>query len=80
MSALKRKADRTVTITLRIPASIKEELDRLRPIADAQGFDVTLSLVDAIARCAKQIGDELKTKTKNQRSYSLDGTGLAKET
>ena len=40
MSVLKRKADRTTTITLRIPVSIKNELEQLRPLADANGFDV----------------------------------------
>jgi hypothetical protein len=59
MGVLKRKAEATATIGLRVPVSLKEEIDRLRQIAEPQGFDITASLVDAIARCAKQIRDEL---------------------
>ena len=64
MSALKRKAERTDTITLRIPTAVETEIDRLRPLADAQGFDVNASLVDAIVRCTKQIAEELNSYTK----------------
>lgn len=63
MAALKRKAERTEIITLRIPAAVKAEIDRLRPLANAQGFDVNASLVDAIVRCTKQIAEELNSYT-----------------
>jgi hypothetical protein len=59
MSALKPKATATTTITLRIPVATKQQIDRLRPIADDKGFDVNLSLIEAIVRCTKQIADEL---------------------
>ena len=73
MSALKRKADPTTTITLRIPTPIKNEIDRLRPIADARGFDVNTSLVDAVVRCTKQIADELAALPQDTVTASSNG-------
>jgi len=74
MPVLKRKADRTTTITLRIPVSLKGEIDHLRPLADDNGFDVNVSLVDAISRCAKQMADELNGLTKSTDARSVNGT------
>jgi hypothetical protein len=76
MSVLKRKADRTTTITLRIPVSLKNELDHLRPLADANGFDVHVSLVDALSRCAKQMADELQSLTKSAGGHNANGTAI----
>ena len=77
MSVLKRKADRTTTITLRIPVSIKTEVDQLRPLADANGFDVNASLVDAISRCVKQMTDELKALPKPGNNHSANGAAIS---
>ncbi len=74
MPVLKRKADRTTTISLRIPISLKGEIDHLRPLADANGFDVNVSLVDAISRCAKQMAEELNSLTKSADSQNVNGT------
>ncbi|HEX4211552.1 MAG TPA: hypothetical protein VHY56_14230 [Candidatus Binataceae bacterium] len=77
MSVLKRKADRTTTITLRIPVSIKDEIDSLRPLADANGFDVHVSLVDALSKCVKQMADELKTMAKPASPHAANGAAVA---
>jgi len=74
MPVLKRKADRTTTITLRIPVSLKGEIDHLRPLADVNGFDVNVSLVDAISRCAKQMAEELNGLAKSADAHIVNGT------
>jgi hypothetical protein len=71
---LKRKADRTTTISLRIPVSLKGEIDHLRPLADANGFDVNVSLVDAISRCAKQMAEELSGLPKSADPHNVNGS------
>jgi hypothetical protein len=71
MPVLKRKADRTTTISLRIPVTLKGEIDHLRPLADASGFDVNVSLVDAISRCAKQMAEELNGMAKSAEGHSV---------
>jgi hypothetical protein len=77
MSVLKRKADRTTTMTLRIPVSIKNELDQLRPLADANGFDVNASLVEALGRCVKQMTDELKAMPRPADIRSANGAAVS---
>jgi len=77
VSVLKRKADRTTTITLRVPMSMKSELDQLRPLADANGFDVNVSLVDALGKCVKQMADELKVMAAPAKAHSTNGTPLS---
>jgi hypothetical protein len=77
MSVLKRKADRTTTITLRVPVSIKSELDQLRPLADANGFDVNVSLIDALGKCVKQMADELETMAAPSNTHSANGTAVS---
>jgi hypothetical protein len=62
MSVLKRKAERTGILTLRLPDSALATLKRLRPMADERGYDTTASLVDAAVRCIKQMCDELTPK------------------
>ena len=77
MSVLKRKADRTTTITLRIPIALKGEIDHLRPLADANGFDVHVSLVDALGKCVKQMADELKGMAKPADIQVANGTAVS---
>jgi hypothetical protein len=60
MGVLKRKDERTETITVRVPASVKAELDQLREETGAAGFDLNATLSDAVTRVTRQIRDELK--------------------
>ena len=60
MGILKRKDERTETVTVRVPASVKAELDQLREEAGAAGFDLNATLSDAVSRVTRQIRDELK--------------------
>jgi hypothetical protein len=77
VSVLKRKADRTTTITLRVPISLKGEIDQLRPLADANGFDVNVSLVEALGKCVKQMADELKVMAAPANAHSTNGTAVS---
>src|SRR5260370_789446 len=63
MGILKRKDERTETVTVRVPASVKTELDRLREEAGAAGFDLNATLSDAGTRVTRQIREELKQVT-----------------
>jgi hypothetical protein len=63
MGILKRKDERTETVTVRVPASVKAELDRLREETGAAGFDLNGTLSDAVSRVTRQIRDELKQVT-----------------
>jgi len=63
MGILKRKDERTETVTVRVPASVKAELDRLREEAGAAGFDLNATLSDAVTRVTRQIREELKQVT-----------------
>ena len=60
MGILKRKDERTETVTVRVPASVKAELDRLREETGAAGFDLNATLSDAVTRVTRQIREELK--------------------
>jgi len=44
MGVLKRKEERTETVTVRVPGSVKAELDRLREETAAAGFDLNATL------------------------------------
>jgi hypothetical protein len=60
MGILKRKDERTETVTVRVPASVKAELDQLREETGAAGFDLSATLSDAVTRVTRQIRDEVK--------------------
>jgi hypothetical protein len=60
MGVLKRKEERTQTITVRVPESIKAELDRLREESNAAGFDLNATLSEAVIRITKQVREELR--------------------
>jgi len=62
---LKRKEEKTETIAVRVPSSLKTQLEQLRERADAAGFDLTATITEAITRLAKQVREE------------LDGAGVA---
>ncbi len=59
MGVLKRKEERTETITVRIPSSVKGELDQLRERAEGAGFDLNATMCEALTRLAKQVREEL---------------------
>jgi hypothetical protein len=60
MGLLRRKEEKTETISVRVPASVKAELDELRKQADAAGFDLTATLAEVLVRMAKQVRAELQ--------------------
>lgn len=79
MSVLKRKEERTATITVRVPASIKAEFDRLRERTDAAGFDLGATLAETLTRTARQVREELdgaERKANGARAAKLNN-GLA---
>ena len=41
MGLLKRKEEKTETIAVRVPSSLKAQFEELRERADAAGFDLT---------------------------------------
>jgi hypothetical protein len=59
MGVLKRKEERSETVTVRVPGSVKAELDRLREETAAAGFDLNATLSEAVIRMAKQVREEL---------------------
>jgi hypothetical protein len=63
MALLKRKAEKTTTISVRVPVSTKGQIDALRPLADEAGYDLTASLSDAVVRWTKQVSEELQGTT-----------------
>jgi hypothetical protein len=63
MGILRRKGERTGTVTVRVPTSVKAEMDRLREETAAAGFDLNATLSDAVIRVTRQIRDELKQVT-----------------
>ena len=61
MSLLKRKAEKTTTISIRIPISAKDQMTTLKPIADAAEFDLAGSLSDAVVKWLKDVSKELQS-------------------
>ena len=59
MGVLKRKEEPTQTITLRVPASVKAEMDRLRERTSEAGFDLNATICDSIIRLTRQMRDEM---------------------
>ncbi len=59
MGVLKRKEEPAESIALRVPASVKAELDRLRERAGAAGFDLNATLCESIVRLTRQMRDEM---------------------
>jgi hypothetical protein len=60
MGVLRKKEERTDTVTVRVPSRVKAELDRLREETSAAGFDLNATLSDAVVRVTKQIREELR--------------------
>ena len=59
MRILKQKPEPTGTISIRVPASLKTELDALRTQCNDAGFDLGATLTDALAQVVRQIHAEL---------------------
>jgi hypothetical protein len=59
MGVLKRKEEPTETITLRVPASVKAEIDRLRERTSEAGFDLNGTICESIIRLTRQVRDEM---------------------
>ena len=59
MGVLKRKEERSETITLRVPASVKAEIDRLRERTSEAGFDLNATICESIIRLTRQMRDEM---------------------
>jgi hypothetical protein len=63
MGILKRKGERTATVTVRVPRSVRAELDRLRDETAQAGFDLNGTLSETVARVTRQIREELGQAT-----------------
>ena len=50
MGVLKKKEERTETVTIRIPSSVKAEIDQLRERAEATGFDLNATMSESLTR------------------------------
>ena len=59
MGVLKKKEERTETVTIRIASSVKAEIDQLRERAEATGFDLNATMSESLTRLVKQVREEL---------------------
>jgi len=59
MGVLKKKEERTETVTIRIPSSVKAEVDQLRDRAEATGFDLNATMSESLTRLVRQVREEL---------------------
>jgi uncharacterized protein YicC (UPF0701 family) len=73
MGLLKHKEEKSETISVRVPASVKAELDDLRKRADAEGFDLTATITEALVRLAKQVRSELDGRAGKSSSTKRTG-------
>jgi hypothetical protein len=74
MGLLKRKEEKTETIAVRVPSSLKVQLEELRDRADAAGFDLTATIAESITRLAKQVREELDAAGTPQHKANSAGT------
>jgi hypothetical protein len=76
MKILKQKPEPTDTISIRVPASLKTELDALRKQCNDAGFDLGASLTDALVKMVKQIQAEIAHfQQQVQRPTTANGMG-----
>ena len=59
MGVLKKKEERTETVTIRIASSVKAEIDQLRERAEATGFDLNATMSESLTRLVRQVREEL---------------------
>jgi hypothetical protein len=75
MALLKRKAEKTDIISIRIPLSVKDQIEMLRELADTQGFDLTASLSEAVIKWTRQVAEELQQLAPTaHKPQSVNGT------
>jgi predicted transcriptional regulator len=68
MRVLRKKDERTETITVRVPSSVKAELDQLRERADLAGFDLNATMSESMIRLVKQVREELDAATPGRKA------------
>jgi len=68
MKILKQKPEPTGTISIRVPASLKTELDTLHTQCNDAGFDLGASLTDALVKMVRQIHTEIAHFKKHVQS------------
>lgn len=82
MGVLKKKEERTETVTIRIPSSVKAEIDQLRDRAEATGFDLNATMSESVTRLVKQVREELDRiaapGTRGNRSRPAHVNGLTR--
>ena len=61
MTVLKRKQEPTTTTSIRIPGSLKAEMDELRKLAEKAGVDFTATLSELVVQGLKTIRSELES-------------------
>ena len=82
MGVLKRKEEPSETITLRVPASVKAEIDRLRERTNEAGFDLNATICESIIRLTRQMRDEMdrlegKTAGRDRSQRPAKANGVA---
>jgi hypothetical protein len=82
MGVLKKNEERTETVTIRIPSSVKAEIDQLRDRAEATGFDLNAAMFESLTRLVKQIREELDgigaTTSNGNRARATHVNGLTR--
>ena len=82
MRVLKKKEERTETVTIRIPSSVKAEIDQLRDRAEATGFDLNATMSESLTRLVRQVREELDgiaaPSTRGNRSRASHVNGLTR--
>jgi hypothetical protein len=78
MGILKRKDERSATVTVRVPSSVKAEIDRLRSETEAAGFDLNATFSEAVMRVTRQIREELErlSSRPSEAGRKLKANGL----
>ena len=79
---LKRKEEPSENITLRVPASVKAEIDLLRERTSEAGFDLNATICESIIRLTRQMRDEMdgldgKTAGRDRSRKPAKANGLA---
>jgi hypothetical protein len=72
MALLKRKQEKTTTISIRLPISTKEQMGTLREMADKAGFDLVGSLTDAVIKWIEKVSEELSPHATTRHSNGAD--------
>ncbi len=57
MGVLKQREERTAVIAVRVPASLKAQFQVLRQRTDDAGFDLSVTIFEALTKLAKYVRD-----------------------